>query len=267
MKSAKAKKKKKKLPDLTKIPEHLLEKEVNRRAIISRQKEREKSMKKMYELYQTRISCPILGKAYLPDGFSVSYWSGLDTLKKFEIASIRFGEHRGNKNSSVDMNVSRPTFDTINSVVHSWDKVIKDFWKETYENFNSLVVKLIKDPARIAIMMAATADNFNLYSETASEVEVEYYNKIVGLFNSAVVERFKEYSDEILIDALQRIEKGEARPGSFGDRDDAADMLMAVLNSRGHSYKLNSEKWAETEEAQEVSDFDDSDYDLEEDEY
>lgn len=262
MKTAKVKKIKKKLPDLTKIPGHLLEKEIDRRSIISRQKEREKNMKKMYELYQNRASCPILGKAYLPDGFSVSYWRGLDTLKRFEIASIRFGEHRGHKHSNIDMVVSSPAFDAINEIVNDWDKVIKDFWKETYEKFNSLVVGLIEDPARIAIMIATTADNFNIYLDTSSAVEIEYYNKIVGLFNNAVVEKFKEYNDDVLIDALKRIESGEARPGFSGSREDAADMLMAVLNHRGHSYKLNSEKWAETEEAQE-----DSDYDWEEEEY
>ena len=162
------------------------------------------------------------------------------------------------------MNVSKPAYKAIRSIVHDWDKLIKDFWTETYERFNNLVVGLIKDPARIAMMMAEAADNFSLYSTDHSKIEVEYYNKIVRLFNSAVVERFKEFNDNDLIDALQRIEKGEARPGWAGSKDDAADMLMAVLRHRGHTYKLYSEKWAEKYESETDSDDDDNwdeDYD------
>lgn len=262
MKELQVKKSKKKLPDLTKIPEDLLEKEIYRRNKIRRQKEADKAIQKMYELYQTRASCPLLGKAYLPDGFDLSYWCGLDTLKKFEIANIQFGDHGGNKHSSVKMNVPKPAYKAIRSVVDDWDKLIQDFWKETYEKFNNLVTELIEDPARIAIMIAKTADNFNLNSEESSETEIKYYNKIVKLFNDAVVERFEKYSDDILIDALRRIENGEASPGFSGSRDDSSDMLMAVLRHRGHTYKLYSEKWAEKYES---SSDEDDDWDEDDD--
>ena len=74
MKELKVKKAKKKPLDLTKVSEEKLEKELRRRTTIRRQKEFDKSIKKMYELYQTRAACPILGKAYLPDGFDIGYW-------------------------------------------------------------------------------------------------------------------------------------------------------------------------------------------------
>jgi hypothetical protein len=261
MKGTVSKTKKKKI-DLTKVSDKNLEKEMNRRGKIRRQKEADKTMQEIYKLYQTRSNCPLLGGAYLPDGFSISRWYGLETLKTFEIASIRFGDHRGNKHSGIDMKVSKPTYEAIRSIVNDWDKLIKEFWAETYERFNKLVTGLIKDPARIAIMIAETGDNFNINSETSSEVEIEYYNMIIKLFNNAVVKRFEEYSDDVLVDALRRIEKGEARPGFAGNREDSADMLMAVLNQRGHSYTLNREKWENEERDEEgEDDIDDEDED------
>jgi hypothetical protein len=261
MKGTVSKTKKKKI-DLTKVSDKNLEKELYRREKIKRREEAGKTMKTMYKLYRNRTNCPILGRAYLPDGFGISYWHGLEALKKFEIASIKFGDARGNKHSSVKMNVSEPTYKAIGSIVHDWDKLIKKFWTETYERFNNLVTGLIEDPARIAMMMAETADNFNINSDTSSEVEIKYYNKIITSFNDAVVERFKEYSNDVLIDALQRIESGEARAGFPGNREDPADMLMSVLNQRGHSYTLNREKWENEECGEEgEDDIDDEDED------
>lgn len=261
MKGTVSKTKKKEI-DLTKVSDRNLEKEMGRRNKIRRQKESDKTMQEMYKLYRNRSDCPILGGAYLPDGFSLSYWSGLDALKNFEIASIKFGDSRGNEHSSIKMNVSKPTYEAIRSIVSDWDKLIQKFWTETYEGFNHLVAGLIEDPARIAIMIAETADNFNINSEDSSETEIKYYNKIIKLFNDAVAERFKEYSNDVLIDALQRIESGEARAGFPGNREDPADMLMSVLNQRGHSYTLNREKW-ENEECDEEGedDIDDEDED------
>jgi len=242
MKEKKTKETKPVLVDLTKVSNKLLDKEVNRREGIRQQKEHEETMVKMYKLYQRRSSCPLLHGAYLPDGYHTSYWQGLDVLKEFKIASIQLGEHRGSKHSEIKMYTTKPTYEALRTMIHEWDSEIRTFWKETGDKFETLILRLVKDPARLAIMIADASDGFSIDVENSTAKEVKYYNKIIDIFNTSVVERFSEFTDDILVDALKRLQDGKVRPGSFGDREDAEDVLMSVLKLRGQTHTLNRER-------------------------
>jgi len=243
--------------DLTKVSSKKLEDELNRRAKIERQKAHEETMIKMHELYKKRNYCPILHHAYLPSSYHISYWDGLDVLKKFTVAKMYLGDSQ-NRHSEVSIYISEPAYKVVRTIVDDHDSKIRKFWEETKEKFEDMIVSLLVDPARIAMMIAETCNDFSINVNDSTPKEIKYYNKIVDMFNDAVIERFTEYKDDSLVDALERIKTRHVNFAFSGSQYNAEDILMAVLKERGHDYKLHREIRAE-EDAEWDDEVDDAD--------
>lgn len=249
--------------DLTKISINRLENEINRRNKIQVTKNSEKNMKKVYEQYRNRPPCAILGQAYLPDSFCIDNWYGLDAIKSRPIVSLRFGSE-SDKCAPYDTYNEKVCYQVdkeLSWVLDRNEPLLQEFWKDTKSRFRKLMRELLSDPAHIAIMMAKAAENNFRLDSDASEIEIKYYNKIIALFNGSVIERFKEFTDLELIEALKVLESG--RVGSFFiDREESKDYIKAVLNSRGYKYKLKDTMWEnkDTEESDlEEKDLEDTD--------
>ena len=259
VKQTKKVKAKKEIIDISKVSDRVLDEEIKRREAIRRSKQAGEDMRELAGYYKRRISCPILGKAYLPDGHHRSYWDKLGAIKTYDIAGIRLGERssRGYEHSEISMEVTDAAYEALNIIIHRWDPLIKRFWETTKARFETIVTNVIKDPARIAAMVAYAGSHFCLNEKDATEKEIKYYNQMIEDFNQAVIDRFAEYTDDILIDALKRMNDDSMSFDSFSDKEDGSDILMIVLNERGHNYTLNRDKRLAEEESEDDDDDDD----------
>lgn len=249
--------------DLSKVPFNDIEDELARRIEVENGKAREKEIKDMYKSYLRRGHCEVLDRAYLPSSYGYNPYKGIDKIDKFEVANLNFANGKEYSYASkFELNVCDTIARRLRKAIGVDNKRVKEFWKKMDEEFKSVVEELFKDPAYLAAMIAESSDEFELNEDRANSEEIKYYNKIVLEFNKAVIKRFKNYTDEELKDALIRLKTREL--GFGADEEDAEDVIIGVLKTRGYKLMTNREKWDRYDETGKETDWGEEDEDSEE---